>query len=57
MVNMGDTLEMMGLDSLRRAQLKGILEQIYGADVGNELLFNVNTTFQELVKAIDVGNV
>ena len=56
MVNMGDTLEMMGLDSLRRAQLKGILEQMYGADVGNELLFNVNTTFQELVQAVDVGN-
>ena len=56
MVNMGDTLEMMGLDSLRRAQLKGILEQMYGADVGNELLFNVNTTFQGLVQAVDVGN-
>ena len=55
MVNVGDSLEMMGLDSLRRAQLKGILEQLYGANIENELLFNVNTSFRDLVQAVDVG--
>ena len=52
-VSSGDSLEMMSLDSLKRAQLKSILEQYYGADIPAELLFDVNTTFAQLVKAVD----
>ena len=40
-VSSGDSLEMMSLDSLKRAQLKSILEQYYGADIPAELLFDV----------------
>ena len=54
-VSSGDSLEMMSLDSLKRAQLKSVLEQYYGADVPAELLFDVNTTFAQLVKAVDVA--
>ena len=54
-VSSGDSLEMMSLDSLKRAQLKSILEQYYGADIPAELLFDVNTTFVQLVKAVDVA--
>ena len=54
-VSSGDSLEMMSLDSLKRAQLKSVLEQYYGADVPAELLFDVNTTFDQLVKAVDVA--
>lgn len=45
---------MMSLDSLKRAQLKSILEQYYGAEVEPEFLFDVNTTFDALVQKIDV---
>lgn len=45
---------MMSLDSLKRAQLKSVLEQYYGADVAPEFLFDVNTTFAQLVEAVDV---
>ena len=48
-----DSLEMMSLDSLKRAQLKGILEQYYGAEIDPEFLFDVNTTFEQLVSAVD----
>ena len=51
---MTDSLEMMSLDSLKRAQLKSVLEQYYGADVAPEFLFAVNTTFAQLVEAVDV---
>ncbi len=51
---MTDSLEMMSLDSLKRAQLKSVLEQYYGADVAPEFLFDVNTTFAQLVEAVDV---
>lgn len=54
MVNPTDSLEMMSLDSLKRAQLKGILEQYYGAEVSTEKLFDVNTTFEQLFQAVDV---
>ena len=54
-VSSGDSLEMMSLDSLKRAQLKSILEQYYGADIPAELLFDVNTTFVQLVKAVAVA--
>ena len=54
-VSSSDSLEMMSLDSLKRAQLKSVLEQYYGADVSAELLFDVNTTFDQLVKAVDVA--
>ena len=47
---------MMSLDSLKRAQLKGILEQYYGAEIDPEFLFDVNTTFEQLVSAVDVVN-
>ena len=49
-----DSLEMIGLDSLKRAQLKSILEQYYGADISPEFMFDVNTTFSQLVDAVDV---
>ena len=52
-VNMTDSLEMIGLDSLKRAQLKSILEQYYGADISPEFMFDVNTTFPQLVDAVD----
>ena len=45
---------MMSLDSLKRAQLKSVLEQYYGADVAPEFLFDVNTTFAQLFEAVDV---
>ena len=45
---------MIGLDSLKRAQLKSILEQYYGADISPEFMFDVNTTFSQLVDAVDV---
>lgn len=45
---------MMGLDSLKRAQLNSILEQYYGATVTPEFLFDVNTTFEQLLNTIDV---
>ena len=45
---------MMGLDSLKRAQLNSILEQYYGATVTPEFLFDVNTTFEQLLTAVDV---
>ena len=51
---MTDSVEMMSLDSLKRAQLKSVLEQYYGADVAPEFLFDVNTTFAQLVEAVDV---
>lgn len=51
---MTDSLEMMSLDSLKRAQLKSVLEQYYGADVAPEFLFDVNTTFAQLFEAVDV---
>lgn len=51
---MTDSLEMIGLDSLKRAQLKSILEQYYGADISPEFMFDVNTTFSQLVDAVDV---
>ena len=51
---MTDSLEMIGLDSLKRAQLKSILEQYYGADISPEFMFDVNTTFSQLVNAVDV---
>lgn len=51
---MTDSLEMMSLDSLKRAQLKSVLEQYYGADVAPEFLFDVNTTFAQLVETVDV---
>ena len=51
---MTDSLEMMSLDSLKRAQLKSVLEPYYGADVAPEFLFDVNTTFAQLVEAVDV---
>ncbi len=51
---MTDSLEMIGLDSLKRAQLKSILEQYYGADISPEFMFDVNTTFPQLVDAVDV---
>ena len=54
MVSPNDTLEMMNVDSLHRAQLQGVLEQYYGAKVDPELLFNVNTTFEQLASAVDV---
>ena len=53
---MTDSLEMIGLDSLKRAQLRSILEQYYGADVSPEFMFDVNTTFSQLVEAVDVRN-
>lgn len=54
MVAPSDTLEMMNVDSLRRAQLQGVLEQYYGARVDPDLLFDVNTTFEQLARAVDV---
>lgn len=51
---MTDSLEMMGLDSLKRAQLSSILEQYYGASLTPEFLFDVNTTFSQLLEAVDV---
>lgn len=51
-----DSLEMMSLDSLKRAQLKGILEQYYGADIDPKFLFDINTTFEQLVNEVDVEN-
>lgn len=45
---------MMNVDSLRRAQLQGVLEQYYGARVDPDLLFDVNTTFEQLARAVDV---
>ena len=49
-----DSLEMMSLDSLKRAQLRSILEQYYGAEVEPEFIFDVNTTFDALVQKVDV---
>lgn len=49
-----DSLEMMSLDSLKRAQLKGILEQYYGAEIDPKFLFDINTTFEQLVNEVDV---
>lgn len=46
---------MMSLDSLKRAQLKGILEQYYGAEIDPKFLFDINTTFEQLVNEVDVG--
>ena len=40
---------------LEDGKLKSILEQYYGADIPAELLFDVNTTFVQLVKAVDVA--
>lgn len=54
MVTPNDTLEMMNVDSLRRAQLQGVLELYYGAKVDPELLYDVNTTFEQLARAVDV---
>ena len=51
-----DSLEMMSLDSLKRAQLKGILEQYYGADIDPKVLIDINTTFEQLVNEVDVEN-
>ena len=51
-----DSLEMMSLDSLKRAQLKGILEQYYGAEIDPKFLFDINTTFEQLVNEVDVEN-
>lgn len=52
-----DSLEMMSLDSLKRAQLRSILEQYYGAEVEPEFIFDVNTTFDALVQKVDVGEI
>ena len=46
---------MMSLDSLRRAQLKSILEQFYGATVQPEFIFDVNTTFRQLFDVVNVS--
>lgn len=54
MVTPSDSLEMMNLDSMRRAQLQGILEQNYGVSVDSALLYDVNTTFMQLFEAVDV---
>ena len=51
-----DSLEMMSLDSLKRPQLKGILEQYYGAEIDPKFLFDINTTFEQLVNEVDVEN-
>lgn len=55
MVTPNDSLEMMNLDSMRRAQLQGILEQNYGVCVDSALLYDVNTTFMQLFEAVDVS--
>ena len=53
-MNTSDSLEMIGLDSLKRAQLYSILEEYYGASLTPEFIFDVNTTFDQLVEKINV---